>query len=269
MLFPISQFILLIGWFGCAFRSMTTMDTLTEVIGAISCVAADTALYFAIRGMAERVELRVQNTMLEKQIDAQTVHYAALTEQYENIRRMRHDIDNHLYTMRILLENGKADEAASYLAELNPGSEYVPSLGRCHNPVVDAFLYTRIKDLRTQGIQVEADVDLPGEMTISNADLVSAFGNLLDNAAEAVHGAAQKRISITAGIKSGYLVIKTENPSSPAPDTQKRRIPELERGVGFHILTGLAEKYNGSFTACAEGSMFDTSLILQEMNALA
>jgi sensor histidine kinase regulating citrate/malate metabolism len=171
--------------------------------------------------------------------------------------------------MRILLENGRTDEAAAYLAELNPGAGYVSALGRCRNPVADAFLYTRIRDLRAQGAEVDADVELPYEMSISNADLVSAFGNLLDNAAEAIRGAEKKHITVCAFIKNGYLVIKTENPSPAAADDRKRRIPELERGVGFHILSALAEKYDGDFSAAADGGMFRASLSLREMNDCA
>ena len=33
-------------------------------------------------------------------------------------RRLRHDLDNHLYTVRILIEDGRAEEAARYAREL-------------------------------------------------------------------------------------------------------------------------------------------------------
>ena len=37
-----------------------------------------------------------------------------MTASYEGVRKMRHDIDNHLYTIRSLLAMGKTDEAEDY-----------------------------------------------------------------------------------------------------------------------------------------------------------
>ena len=70
ILFPVSQFILLISWFSNLFRGISVWSTAFEALGALACVAADIALYYAVRGMAERADLRAQNAMLEKQIDA-------------------------------------------------------------------------------------------------------------------------------------------------------------------------------------------------------
>ncbi|MGN0117020.1 MAG: hypothetical protein ACI39M_05975, partial [Streptomyces albidoflavus] len=60
------------------------------------CVVADAALFAAIRGMAQRSELKAKNDLLARQIDLQKKHYSAITAQYENIRRIRHDISRHL-----------------------------------------------------------------------------------------------------------------------------------------------------------------------------
>ena len=67
------------------------------------CIAADAFLYLAVRGMAQRSALKAKNDLLSAQIDRQKEHYAALTAQYANIRRMRHDIAKHLDTMQALL----------------------------------------------------------------------------------------------------------------------------------------------------------------------
>ena len=45
--------------------------------------------------------------------------------------------------------------------------------------------------------------------------------------------------------------------------TRERRIPELERGIGFHILQELAGTYDGSFHVSMEQNDFTASLILK------
>ena len=86
------------------------------------CIAADAFLYLAVRGMAQRSALKAKNDLLSAQIDRQKEHYAALTAQYANIRRMRHDIAKHLDTMQALLQSGQytgeaLDEAIGALTQ--------------------------------------------------------------------------------------------------------------------------------------------------------
>ena len=42
---------------------------------------------------------------------------------------MRHDIANHMYTINLLLKNGRTEEAAAYAKELNEKTEFQPMLG--------------------------------------------------------------------------------------------------------------------------------------------
>ena len=77
------------------------------------CTAADALLFTAIRGMAQRSELKARNDLLARQIDRQNEHYAALTAQYENLRRIRHDISSHLYTMQDVYKRQMSQSSAT------------------------------------------------------------------------------------------------------------------------------------------------------------
>ena len=89
--------------------------------------------------------------------------------------------------------------------------------------------------------------------------------NLLDNAAEASVKAQDKTIELTANYIKGYLTIETDNyVCMEAEKSKKRRIPQLERGVGAYILREMAEKYNGEFKTILEGERFQAFLTLQD-----
>jgi len=58
--------------------------------------------------------------------------------------------------------------------------------------------------------------------------------------------------------------VVTETNPAPADDTRKkRRIPQLERGIGLHILTDLAGRYHGSCTQKVRDGQFTVSIALQ------
>ncbi|MFR7743058.1 MAG: hypothetical protein ACLU3I_07045 [Acutalibacteraceae bacterium] len=118
-------------------------------------------MYLAVRGMAQRSALKAKNDLLSAQIDRQKEHYAALTAQYANIRRMRHDIAKHLDTMQALLQSGQYQAAAAYSNEVSAQAQVQAHLGICENPIVDAYLFSRSQELERQGFRVQLRVLLP------------------------------------------------------------------------------------------------------------
>ena len=263
--FPITQMV-------CETSLVTLMFTpphfeyipMQLIVSALFLVT-DILLYRTMVHTEQRVQLEVENQLLEKQLDAQLAHYSDLTAQYEQIRAMRHDISHHLNTINALLQAGNLKAASEYSEQLLPAQTYISRLGKCQNPVVDAFLYSRIQDAEHRGVPVQADVSLPVELPVSNTDLIVAFGNMLDNALEACEGVPGAQITLCAYMDKGYLVIQESNPvRARQPQGKKpRRIPELERGVGFRVLSSLAKKYDGSFRHTCENDTYTVTLLLR------
>ena len=259
--FPLSQALLMFGWLDAIRTAADESRVVFFIIAIAASVLADTGLFLSVRHIAQRAQLKAENAQLARQVEAQEKHYADLTAQYESIRRMRHDIANHLDTMQALLENSRSGEAAAYLSELKAGA-YDSTLGICENPIIDAFLHNKIESAGAAGVEIRARVSLSAGLPVSNVDLVRAFGNLLDNAVEACAGIAGACVSLRCAQLSGCLVICTENPVSHDPAEKQRRIPELERGVGSRVLKDLAEKYNGSLKQEQKDGIFRAELIL-------
>ena len=262
--FPITQMVCEASFLTLVFTPPRYEYIPMQLIMSVLFLVSDILLYRTMVRTEQRVQLEVENALLESQLDAQLAHYRDLTAQYEQIRAMRHDIAHHLNTIHALLEAGNLQAASEYSEQLLPAQTYSSRLGACRNPVVDAFLYTRVQDAQARGVPVRADVSLPVELPVSNTDLIVAFGNLLDNALEACSGIPDAQITLRAHMDKGYLVIQESNPvRARQPQGKKpRRIPELERGVGFRVLSGLAAKYDGSFRHTCENDTYTVTLLL-------
>lgn len=238
------------------------------IIFPLIFIVADIFLYRTFIRTEQRVQLEITNKLLENQLDSQLAHYDALTEQYEYIRSMRHDIYHHLNTINILLQEGKHTEASEYAELLIPMQQYISKLGECQNPIVDAFLYDKVQEAEKKGIRVVPKILLPSALPISNTDLIVLFANIMDNAIEACSSIENADITISAAISKGYLVVRETNPFSAESSAKARRIPELERGVGFHILDDLAKKYNGNFTHEFNDDRFEVSVMLKASSSV-
>lgn len=262
-IFPLLQSVCLITMFRlyAQFPKATNWPRMSVLI--LLFAVSDVALFCLIGQTARKAELETANRLLNAQLDDQLKHYSALVDQYEDNRRIRHDIAHHMHTIRLLLESDRHQEATAYAGELMRQQEHSSQLGQCENPLVDAFLFSRIREARQTGIPVEASVVLPRRLPIANVDLVILFGNLMDNAVEACGQVASPFIRLEAGLRKDYLVVTETNPA-PADDTRKkRRIPQLERGIGLHILADLAGRYHGSCTQDTRDGQFTVSIALQ------
>lgn len=86
----------------------------------------------------------------------------------------------------------------------------------------------------------------------------------MDNAVEACAKVENPTIQLDAHIEKGYLVITESNPAAPEAEAHKqRRIPELERGVGMHILESVAEKHQGSCMSETKDGSYCVSVFLK------
>ena len=260
--FLISQYILTIGRVS-SLATMTKQKATFLIIAVIFGIISDVGLFITLVRISQRSKLSAENAYLKQLIDAQKEYYDAIAEQAGSIRKMRHDIANHLLTIDILLAEGNTEKVREYTQELQQAGIYQSTLGKCQNIAADAFLTARSHRLRDAGITLDADIELPADLNIRDADLISALGNLLDNAEEACRNVEDKHISLSAKLNGEYLVITTENPCSDIAQPKVRRIPEMERGVGFHIMQELAEKYDGEFEYKNNNNVFCVSLILK------
>ena len=260
-LFPFSQYVLMYGWFDSIRQAGNDSRAIFLVIAIFACIVSDIGLFAAVMRIAQRTQLAAENSMLAAQVDSQEQHYRDLTSQYESIRRMRHDIANHLNAMEGLMASGRNAEAKEYLQELN-STPVDSTLGMCEHPVVDAFLHNRISAARNSGVEIEAAIDLPANVPVSNVDLIRIFGNMLDNALEACSQSASPKISLSCSRARGCLIIRTINPVNHSSNVKGRRIAGLERGIGQRVLSDIAEKYGGNLSFDEKDGIFKTELIL-------
>ena len=266
LLFPISQYILLTGWYLNFVEDLSLSQLAATLLVVLFCVVTDILLYRAIMRTSDNARLRAQNELMEQQISARNEYYQLLAQNYSDMSKLRHDIASHVYTIRILLEDGKRAEALQYAEELQHSPTVQTLLSECHNTVIGSFLRHRIDELTARGVRVTAEIRLPAQCGISDTDLIIAFGNMLDNAAEACAKASDPYLTIRSGIADHFLHIEMENSCCPGDKGGKkvRRVPYLERGIGSSILQSLADKYGGNYMVHREASSCQTTLVLKE-----
>lgn len=147
-------------------------------------------LLWAISILARQQKLEQQNAFA----DINNSYYEAMEQHYFEIRRLKHDMANHLQVLSALPLN----EQQTYLDSLSQNTALTQSLHYCGDATVNAILTVKENQMNRYGIRFVCSVDIPKELPFDRTDLCALFANALDNAMEAC-----RRFEKNSGEKNG------------------------------------------------------------------
>lgn len=226
---------------------------------AVCCslvAAAGTGLHLFCVIMLER---RLLERLAEQQYTMLSRHLEAAGEQYDQLRKMRHDMKNHGLCLAHLLADGKAKEAAHYLEELDIRTDQVQAAVETGSIYADALLNPKYQQARKLGIDISIRISVPGEDRLASADLCCILANALDNAVEACErglraGEAAGWIRMYSRMHPNYWVLEIRNSIHEPVAVEHGRIRSSKRlqfhrqpayGVGLQNIRAAVERYEG------------------------
>jgi len=189
-------------------------------------------------------------------------YYDALAQQNEEVRRLRHDMNNHLQTALAL----KGERQQEYLRGLLENPQLSRRLKYCGDETVNAVLSSKAALMEQRQIVFEVKANISGELSLEKQDICALFGNALDNAFEAVQKlpVRERKITLESRLGKGMLVLRVKNSCEPGsrengadglPVTTKK--DGTEHGFGLRSIRKVAEKYNGSMEIRRENGEFE------------
>lgn len=199
--------------------------------------------------------------MERRNLQMQQNYYLELEKNQKQIRKLRHDLNNHLMVVGRLLDSGQRDEAEAYFRKL---SDTVLEGSRtfCKNGVVNAVLTAKYDKISEKGIDSFFNISIDGILMIDDVSLCTVFANTLDNALEAcmkIENEDERWISVKAGYtENGYFSYEITNSKCNEVKMRRERFitdkaDPMSHGVGISSVKEIVEKYDGtidiSFTA--------------------
>ncbi|MEW6192845.1 MAG: GHKL domain-containing protein [Bacillota bacterium] len=130
------------------------------------------------------------------------------------IRRQHHDFHHQLQTVYGLLETGCYEEAQQYIRKTYQSVSGPLELVRTDHPAVTALLYTKAALAEAKKIEFELVIEcsLHG-LPLDPMEITSLFGNIIDNALEAVESAPleERKVRLEARREPDNYVITVAN----------------------------------------------------------
>jgi len=130
-----------------------------------------------LNAQAAAMERRIKQTMdSEKQISI-----------------YRHDLRHRLQTIYAMLQEGETKAAMDYISVSQEALTDVKSKRWCANPVLNAVFTAYFRQAEGKGIRIEADMDIPADLSVDAVELSTVFANALENAIHAVKRLPRER----------------------------------------------------------------------------
>ena len=243
---------------------LVSMTSFTGIISVIySCVTANSYLayptcaaslftslgcFYLCTYMARAVKTDMELRMLSYQKS----YYEEIEKNQQTVRKLRHDMKNHLNIIGMLIADEKTPEAKNYLTELN--QEFaVTAKSYCSNEVVNAVLNSKEQSAAEAQIRCEFQIDLAEDPQMEDIDLCALLSNTLDNAIEAcrkIPEASKRFLSVKARCQKGFFSYKVVNSKANEVTEENGCFVTSKKdaglhGIGLKNVKQIAAKYEG------------------------
>jgi len=203
--------------------------------------------------VAANQELKHRIEMMENQNMLTHQYYRELEENYNQSRKIIHDIRNHIYAME---QAARMEQTRDYFSDVH---EMLNSLGLkfySDNRMLNIVLNDKLKGLTEEQAECAlGGVDLG---FLSDMDITTIFANLLDNAVEAGGGREDFWLKIRGEQIQDFTIVKIWNSFSEGESQTKRGRHE---GLGLENVRQALEKYRGELEVVKEEKTFSVTLV--------
>lgn len=205
--------------------------------------------------------------------DADANMLGVVERNMEELRQLRHEIDNQYTYMKVLLDGGEYEKLGAYFSEYTERFNTLLSFVDCGNRVVSAVMNLELQKAAGEGITIDHTVSVPKEMSFSDSDICSLLFNLLNNAIEYLcrRRDTDRRVQLSVKLVNKTLFVSCANAIEKQDAENARRLvtskPDAAmHGYGSKVIGAIAERYNGSvkYDAEGEGGRFCVSVMLFE-----
>ena len=190
---------------------------------------------------------------------------------YERQGRKLHDYKKQMMTVNELIRKGELEAALEQTDAITKNMSVELSEINVNHPVVNAILNQEYRIAKGKGIGMTFSIcDLSG-LTLDGEDIVTIFGNLLENAIQACEVSASKEEHPTIHIKmvnaDGKYIFNIKNPVIEKVEIEDNSVVTKSsegQGIGLINVRSAVEKYNGDFAiSCDENEFVAVVMVMQ------
>ncbi len=210
--------------------------------------------------------LITQNQLSELKLKEQVKHYNDIMMTQGQVKKVKHDLKNHLFAIRSIVERKEYEECMEYIDSLLKDVNLSNAYFDTGNVVLDAILGAKKTEAERLGITFTSNIRIPSKLPLSQEDECVIFGNALDNAIEAaVKSEGEKYVNVSLVYDKETLMCKISNSAKDnCSSTTKGDIKN--HGLGRENINKALEKYNSVSRVTYENNEYTLFFIIMGLD---
>lgn len=229
-------------------------------------------LIFIYNKRKEILKLKYFNEILNSKYKIQKKIIKSKTENDFEVKRLAHDIKNHINLLNILVQKNDIKKVKEYLEKFEITTKLIEDKKICNHEILNALFSLKIECMTEYNIEYNFDINVPDSLKIKDFDLCTIFGNLLDNSIESCISSIENNIKpyiyTKVYIKNNYLFIYISNSTinnkiKCIDELQTTKKDKENHGIGLKSVKKSIEKYNGDITVKNSENDFTINIYLE------
>lgn len=228
------------------------------LISSIGIMAAFIYMVMFTQRYMVMVERKKEEEKSLYELEMKNAYYMEKLQAQEQVKELYHDLKNHfLYAEKEELGVALHEKIKCYENYYETGNEFL-----------NVILADKIGKAEKEQIQIECYADFSQGDFIEALDISTIFGNLLDNAIEAVRKieVGEKYIFINVAVKGQLLVIVIKNSLRPSggvnEQLQTEKWNKTYHGYGLSNVKKSLKKYQGELKIHTAEKEFRVSVVI-------
>ncbi len=235
------------------------------LIIVLSFILVNVLLYILLHQIQRLEKTKYELKLLEEKMSFEETRYNDASAIWNNVRKVQHDMKQHLVVMAGFLEQEEPKKCQDYIDSLLPEVDQIGKLVRSNNAVLDYLINSKLCALKDTRIVISGSI---GDLSdIRDVDLACLIGNILDNAIEALSNVSEKRIELLFSVQNDNRVIICKNTINESVLQSNRELKSTKasgdsHGWGHQIVAKIVSDYHGMVDYFEEFGMFGVQIIL-------
>ena len=251
------------------------------VFAVMACCTLVVVTLMQIVVLSQNAYIKKSNDMYKEHMALQKQHYEHMLLQYEELRKFRHDVKNHMLALNSMCTSEDNSQIKKYFifSQSNPHIFlfFLLYLSQLTNEVsskkpveytgnreLDAVIAPFVLEAESKNIKVQFKGRVSDNVAIDMFDMCTIISNLLNNAIEACEKIQEDKRIIEfeiAGYNSQIFISVSNSYDMESIINQKQKFittkeDKLNHGIGLENVSGTVKKYDGDMRISQENERF-------------
>ncbi len=239
-----------------------------SVLVVMACCTLVIVTLMQIVVLSQNAHIKKSNDMYKEHMALQKQYYEHMLLQYEELRKFRHDVKNHMLALNSMCSSEDNTQIKKYLSQLTNEVSSKNPVEYTGNRELDAVIAPFVLEAESKNIKVQFKGIVSDDVAIDMFDMCTIISNLLNNAIEACEKLQEGKRIIEleiAGYNSQIFVMVRNSYDMESIINRRQKFittkeDKLNHGIGLENVRRTVKKYDGDMRISQENEKFIVSI---------